>query len=249
MAQIKTPIIARATYDNLVEAIADEGKFAKLDRTMFVLLTDDEHKDMFAFVTPERSLHLIIGNNEEQAEAINELKERLNAVDAQFEVVVTDIDSLKAADVSLSDRIDQVIEQVNTVEGETSLLRSDVNYLNDILNDVVEVQSSLTTNVSDLKNKDQELEEAISHTYTKDEVDQAIFDFSNTVYTKEQTDNKITELAENVYTKDETNAAIESAVGDIGEGVTVTEYVTNTAENTLSQAKEYADTAIQLSII
>ena len=215
MAQIKTPIIARATYDSLVEAIADEGKFAKLDRTMFVLLTDDEHKDMFAFVTPERSLHLIIGNNEEQVEAINELKERLNAVDAQFEVVVTDINSLKEADVSLSDRIDQVIEQVNTVEGETSLLRSDVNYLNDILNDVVEVQSSLTTNVSDLKNKDQELEEAISHTYTKDEVD----------------------------------AAIESAMGDIGESVTVTEYVTNTAENTLSQAKEYADTAIQLSII
>ena len=73
MAQIKIPIIARSTFDNLVEAVSDEGKFAKLDRTMFVLLTDDEHKDMYAFVTPEREIHLIVGNNEEQHEAISYL--------------------------------------------------------------------------------------------------------------------------------------------------------------------------------
>ena len=60
MAQTKLPYICRGSYDSLVASL-DDGVFKDLDRTMFVLLTDEPHYNMFAFVTPEKKSNWLSG--------------------------------------------------------------------------------------------------------------------------------------------------------------------------------------------
>ena len=278
MAQIKTPIIARSTFDNLVEAISDEGKFANLDRTMFVLLTDDEHKDMFAFVTPDRIIHLIVGNNEEEQSAIASLQERLDGVDSQLEVVVGNISDLQTSTVDLSDRIDQLSERATTAEDEIGLLRSDLEMVDGTVQDLAAGQIALNETVTAMKETDQEIQEALTQVYTKNEVDEKLdgyYDKSDidsqvssinssisslsgsidavdakfdNVYTKDEVDQQLTDTLDNYYTKDAVDEEISNKTGDIGE-ITIQQYVSNETAAALNEAKEYANNAIQLTIV
>lgn len=114
--QLKLPYFARGTYEKLQEAL-DTGIFKNLDRIVWCILTDEEHKDELAFVDVEKNIILMKSDVSAELQPIYDImQEQANRL-STLENSVEDI-QLQLDDYYTKAEIDEMIVQTQSYSKE-----------------------------------------------------------------------------------------------------------------------------------
>lgn len=271
---LKMPYFCRGAYEKLEAALAEGGMFEKLDRIVWCYLTDLEHQGMLALVYQDKSIHLMVGDNQNERDAIAAMQSVLtsvqsdvNALSDELQTVDATVSEHTAALTTLEESMTELRQQQASFSEELDHQQDVIDGLAGRLSDDEDILANQDARIAGIQSSNSELRNdfaALSGNIASMEGrliqhDDRIADLetasgnhaSELSFLTDKTDALLEEVAETA----EGITALAESIGDTGtdeetgEPLTVTEYVNAAAEEALTSAKNYADSVMTLKYI
>lgn len=238
---LRVPYFARGTYEKLVASLEEGGIFEHLDRVVWTVLTDDEHKGMLAFVSPEKQITLMKGDNPKQVKTVEALPDIQDAdpdtlyiLDNIVYVYNADSQTYHPSYEPVSIEIANVSDRVSVLENKSDGYDTEIQNVNQEIQDLGTQVTNINSIVDSHTLSLQDLETNLSNLTTQ--FDAASIDISNLFTKTTELENdkadKATTLAgygiTDSYTKDE----ISNIVGNVGSG-SIEDFVNDSISNAM----------------